>query len=229
MVDGVEWNVRVAEMANPDIIQKFKAVFESYWQLSDYKPYNRDEFGAAISRAAQSENLLDISPFAVEPRPFQQRLLDDVAASRAAGFHRNLVVAATGTGKTVMSAFDYEELSKQMPSARLLFVAHRKEILSQSRKMFAQIMRDPSFGELWVDGERPRKFDHVFASIQTLRRSSVTSSQESYSASPRRPSGVMGKASSNTSMTELQLNCEFGKRLSNNIFVPLRISEYGMR
>lgn len=175
MVDGVEWNVRVAEMANPDIIQKFKAVFESYWQLSDYKPYNRDEFGAAISRAAQSENLLDISPFAVEPRPFQQRLLDDVAASRAAGFHRNLVVAATGTGKTVMSAFDYEELSKQMPSARLLFVAHRKEILSQSRKMFAQIMRDPSFGELWVDGERPRKFDHVFASIQTLVNQDIES------------------------------------------------------
>jgi superfamily II DNA or RNA helicase/HKD family nuclease len=175
MVDGVEWNVRVAELSNADIIQKFKAVFESYWQLPDYRAYDRSEFATAVSRAAQSENLVDISPFTIEPRPFQQRLLEDVAASRAAGFHRNLVVAATGTGKTVMSAFDYEALSRQMAPARLLFVAHRKEILNQSRKMFAQIMRDPSFGELWVDGERPSKFDYVFASIQTLANQDIES------------------------------------------------------
>jgi superfamily II DNA or RNA helicase len=175
MVDGVEWNVRVAELANTDIIQKFEAVFESYWQSSDYKVYDREEFASAVNLASQSGNLVDISPFLIEPRPFQQRLLDDVAASRSAGFHRNLVVAATGTGKTVMSAFDYEALSRQIPPARLLFVAHRKEILNQSRKMFAQIMRDPSFGELWVDGERPAKFDYVFASIQTLANQEIES------------------------------------------------------
>jgi superfamily II DNA or RNA helicase len=175
MVDGVEWNVRVAELANADIIQKFKAVFESYWRSADYKDYEREEFAAAVSQNSQTGNLLDISPFVIEPRPFQQRLLDDVAASRSAGFHRNLVVAATGTGKTVMSAFDYGALSRQIPPARLLFIAHRKEILNQSRRIFAQIMGDPSFGELWVDGERPAKFDHVFASIQTLSHQDIES------------------------------------------------------
>jgi superfamily II DNA or RNA helicase/HKD family nuclease len=170
MVDGVEWNVRVSEVGNADIIQKFKAVFESYWQSPDYKQYDPVEFGAAVARAEQSSNSVDISPFLIEPRPFQQRLLDDVSASRSAGFHRNLVVAATGTGKTVMSAFDYLSLTQVIRPARLLFVAHRKEILGQSRRMFAQIMQDPSFGELWVDGEKPSKFDHVFASVQTLAR-----------------------------------------------------------
>lgn len=170
MVDGVEWNVRIAEISNADIIKKFKAVFESYWQSADYKPYDADEFAAAIQRADQAGGKLDISPFEIEPRPFQQRLLEDVEASRNAGFHRNLVVAATGTGKTVMSAFDYLKLSRELRRARLLFIAHRKEILNQSRKMFAQIIQDPTFGELWVDSERPSKFDHVFASIQTLTK-----------------------------------------------------------
>jgi superfamily II DNA or RNA helicase/HKD family nuclease len=175
MVDGVEWNVRVSEVGNADIIQKFRAVFESYWQSPDYKRYDPAEFGAAVARAGQLSNSVDISPFLIEPRPFQQRLLDDVSASRSAGFHRNLVVAATGTGKTVMSAFDYLSLTRRLRPARLLFVAHRKEILGQSRRMFAQIMQDPGFGEMWVDGERPSKFDHVFASIQTLANQDLES------------------------------------------------------
>lgn len=173
MVDGVEWNVRVSEVGNADIIQKFRAVFESYWQSPDYKSYDPEEFGAAVARAEHSSNAVDISPFLIEPRPFQQRLLDDVSASRSAGFHRNLVVAATGTGKTVMSAFDYLSLTRVLRPARLLFVAHQKEILGQSRRMFAQIMQDPSFGEMWVDGEKPETFDQVFASVQTLAKQNL--------------------------------------------------------
>ena len=57
--------------------------------------------------------------------------------------------------------------------SRLLFVAHRKEILAQSRMTFAQILRDPSFGELWVGGEKPLEFDYVFASIQTLSHQDI--------------------------------------------------------
>ena len=53
-------------------------------------------------------------------------------------------------------------------SKRLLFVAHREEILLQSRATFQHALRDPSFGELWVGGSRPDRFDHVFASIQSL-------------------------------------------------------------
>jgi len=173
MLDGVEWNVRVSEMSNADIIQKFQAVFETYWQSSDYKDYDSVEFASAVAKADQVENSLDLAPFQIEPRPFQQRLLDDISASRSAGFHRNLVVAATGTGKTVMSAFDYLSLCSATNRVRLLFVSHRKEILGQSRKMFAQIMQDPDFGEMWFDGEKPAKFDHVFASIQTLAKQDI--------------------------------------------------------
>ena len=77
-------------------------------------------------------------------------------------------MAATGTGKTVMAAVDYLRLRPTLPRARLLFVAHRQEILEQSRATFRHALRDASFGELWVGRHRPQRFEHVFASIQSL-------------------------------------------------------------
>ncbi|MCM2323624.1 MAG: DUF3427 domain-containing protein, partial [Oligoflexia bacterium] len=89
--------------------------------------------------------------------------------SRKKGLHRNLLVSATGTGKTVMAAVDYARLAVKLKRARLLFVAHREEILEQSLVLFRQAMKDPAFGELWVGANRPSRFEHVFASIQSLK------------------------------------------------------------
>ena len=88
--------------------------------------------------------------------------------SRQRGHHRNLLVAATGTGKTVMAALDYGTLRERLPRSRLLLIAHREEILDQSLATFRYALRDASFGEKWVGGARPTRFDHVFASIQSL-------------------------------------------------------------
>jgi DNA or RNA helicases of superfamily II len=90
------------------------------------------------------------------------------------GHHRNLLVSATGTGKTVMAAVDYARLREKLPRARLLFVAHREEILQQSRATFAHAIRDGGFGELWVGGHRPTEFEHVFASIQSLNATALS-------------------------------------------------------
>ena len=113
------------------------------------------------------------SPTDLRPEPFQERLLEQIDLSRQQGHHRNLLVAATGTGKTVMAALDYLRLRETLPRARLLFVAHREEILTQSRATFQQALRDPLFGELWVGGRRPEKFEFVFASIQSLTASGL--------------------------------------------------------
>ena len=67
-----------------------------------------------------------------------------------------------------MVAIDYQRLRDELPRARLLFVAHRAEILEQSRVSFQHALRDATFGELWAGGERPSRFEHVFASIQSL-------------------------------------------------------------
>src|SRR5690606_17843873 len=104
-------------------------------------------------------------------RPHQREILDDLASERARGHHRNLVVAATGTGKTIVAALDYQRLRREgtnEPRPRLLFVAHRREILEQSLDAFRAVLRDGAFGELLVGDERPVRGEHVFASIQSL-------------------------------------------------------------
>ena len=81
---------------------------------------------------------------------------------------RSLVVAATGTGKTVVAALDYRRLRLEWTNPSLLFVAHRKELLGQSLATFRQVLKDGAFGELYVDGHRPDEWRHVFASVQSL-------------------------------------------------------------
>ncbi|WP_207426658.1 DUF3427 domain-containing protein [Pedobacter sp. SYSU D00535] len=84
-----------------------------------------------------------------------------------------MVVAATGTGKTVISAFDYKRFKSQKERARLLFITHRKEILQQAQETFRHVLRNANFGELWVDGIEPSNLEYVFASVQTLRNRMV--------------------------------------------------------
>lgn len=167
-VSGLEWNVRVSGARNPDVISKMTAVFDSYWHHADFVAFDAAEF-AERTRAECAGPGAVLSPLEVRLEPFQERLLEQVALARQRGLHRNLLVSATGTGKTVMAAVDYQRLRSLLPRARLLFVAHREEILDRSRATYRQVLRDVSFGELWVGGRRPIVFEHVFASVQSLR------------------------------------------------------------
>lgn len=173
-VTGIEWNVRASVVGNAALVEKFDATFESYWRDDNFVPYDPDEFAAQHRVATQPRNNsdFDISFVDLMPKPFQQGLLEQLELERMLGHHRNLIVAATGTGKTVMAAIDYRKLRHSMDGdtgrANLLFVAHRKEILRQSLNTFRLALRSASFGELWVDGEKSDKWTHVFASIQSI-------------------------------------------------------------
>ena len=170
-VTGLEWNVRLSEARNPDAVAKMDAVFESYWASRDFVPYDAAEFRERTKNEVQDQLLL--SPLEVVLRPFQELLLDQIALARHKGQHKNLLVSATGTGKTVMAAVDYARLRKTLARDRLLFVAHREEILDQSRNTFRHVLRDAAFGEKWVGRHRPSRFEHVFASIQSLNAAGV--------------------------------------------------------
>lgn len=167
-VSGLEWNVRVSGARNRSVLEKISAAFESYWVNPDYQEFATDRFAVAIAADNKSRPHLSLSPIEVTLWPFQERLLEQVDLAREEGHHRNLLVSATGTGKTVMAAVDYARLRLRLDRSRLLFVAHRQEILEQSLATFAHVLRDASFGELWVAGRRPDTFEHVFASIQSL-------------------------------------------------------------
>lgn len=176
LIDGVEWNVRLSEVTSPDILEKFDATFDSYWQSAEYEDYDPTRDAVRFDHAVGGSEdpplrddglmFLDVTPW-----PHQTEILEKLAAERER-HHRfkNLVVAATGTGKTIVAALDFKRLRVQMGDPRLLFVAHRQEILKQSLSAFRQVLRDGTFGELYVDGHRPDEWRHVFASIQSLER-----------------------------------------------------------
>jgi superfamily II DNA or RNA helicase/HKD family nuclease len=178
MLEGVEWNVRLSRIATPTLLEKFNATFDTYWNDTAFETYqpglDADRLDLALAEAGGRTNservTLSLSGLAVTPYPYQQEMLDEIEAERTVhDRHRNLVVAATGTGKTVVAALDYRRLAAD-PSRRpwLLFVAHRKEILTQSLRTYREVLTDANFGELHVDGAFPKEWKHVFASVQSL-------------------------------------------------------------
>jgi HKD family nuclease len=167
-ISGLEWNVRCSAIRNLAVIEKMTAIFESYWYSGDFSPFDANQFSEAAARWKGAPELSSLSPVELRLEPFQETMLEQIDLSRQRGFHRNLLVSATGTGKTVMAAIDYSRLRERLPRARLLFVAHRHEILQQSLATFRHALTDANFGEQWVSGIRPIYFEHVFASIQSL-------------------------------------------------------------
>jgi superfamily II DNA or RNA helicase/HKD family nuclease len=176
LLDGVEWNVRLSEVTSPDILNKFEAAFETYWSSSHYLPYDpridADRLDAALRRAGSQGTAASVDTLAffdVQPRPHQEAMLERLSVERLRhGRHKNLVVAATGTGKTVVAALDFKTLRTQLAEPTLLFVAHRQEILGQALGTFRHVLRDNTFGELYVGGQKPKVGRHVFASVQSL-------------------------------------------------------------
>lgn len=177
LLDGLEWNVRLVTPVTPHLIERFRRTFDGYLASDAFEPYDPDRDGERLDRALRlagaadtPELPLELSGLEVTPRPHQKAILEALQAEREVhGRHRNLVVAATGTGKTVVAALDYRALAEQWgrrPS--LLFVAHRREILDQSLRTYREVLVDGTFGESFVGGARPRDWQHVFASVQSL-------------------------------------------------------------
>lgn len=166
LVDGLEWNVRLSVVDNRAVLRKFETTFAQYWGDGDFQPFDPDAFAAAVYDPARDATPLP--SVQVRPYPHQVEILEALATERAEGHRHNLVVAATGTGKTVVAALDYARLRAEHGPLSLLFVAHRREILDQARATYRAVLRDGAFGERLVDGDRPRAGQHVFAAVQSL-------------------------------------------------------------
>ncbi|GAB2638822.1 DEAD/DEAH box helicase [Kribbella swartbergensis] len=188
MLDGIEWNVRLSRIATPHLLNKFGATFDTYWNDSTFEIYDpqrdRDRLDEALAtlgnRTTSDRVTISLAGLEVRPRPYQAEMLEEIEVEREVhDRHRNLVVAATGTGKTVIAALDYRRLrdaaaQRGEPAPSLLFIAHRKEILQQSLRTYREVLADATFGEAYHSGERPEQWRHVFASVQALTAYDVT-------------------------------------------------------
>lgn len=170
--EGLEWNMRVTSFENPHIIKTALATFEMYWNspnFEDFRIGGIDKFNKEICRNIFRSEGTEHVYQRYTLLPHQKQILDKLRVDREdRGNYKNLIVAATGTGKTVISAFDYQEFIRTHPRARILFTAHREEILRQSLNTYRSVLQDTNFGALWVGSSRPQdstEYEHLFISI----------------------------------------------------------------
>lgn len=158
LTSGLEWNIKITEQDSSDIIKKFEATFESYWNDGEFVSYlGSEEDKNILKKSLYKEKRIDEEEFKfsfdIRPYAYQKEILDKLRVEREIfNKNKNLVIAATGVGKTVISAFDYKNFckgNKKQPN-RLLFVVHREEILKQARDTFRAILKDNNFGDLMV-------------------------------------------------------------------------------
>lgn len=179
LTGGLEWTVKLTQRGQTALFTRAEAHFETLWADSEFQRYDPDNathrqaLTAAIQRESGSGNgdgtSIAVAFFDLQPKTYQQDMLEQLAAERANGRHRNLLVAATGTGKTVVAAFDYRAACTQVGGRpRLLFVAHREEILRQALRTYREVLRDPDFGDLLTGTHEPEQQDHLFATIDSV-------------------------------------------------------------
>jgi superfamily II DNA or RNA helicase/HKD family nuclease len=175
LTGGLEWTVKLTQRSQEALFARAIAHFETLWEDNEFQRYDPDNadhrhaLAVALGREAGDSPTVIPSFFDLQPKTYQQDMLEQLAAERAHGRCRNLVVAATGTGKTVVAAFDYRNICRiEGGRPRLMFVAHREEILRQALRTYREVLRDPDFGELLVGGNQPGRADHLFATIDSL-------------------------------------------------------------
>jgi superfamily II DNA or RNA helicase/HKD family nuclease len=165
--NGVEWNYRVISSRDESGFHSVRDAFEAlFCHPSTVELTHAWVHDYRMRRRADAPQLAGVQPeVAPPPAPhgIQQEALQALQSAREAGDRAGLIVLATGLGKTWLSAFD------SLAFHRVLFVAHREEILEQALRTFRRIRPDAALGR-YMGAQRDKEADILFASVQTLSR-----------------------------------------------------------
>jgi superfamily II DNA or RNA helicase/diadenosine tetraphosphate (Ap4A) HIT family hydrolase len=165
---GIEWNYRLTSYSDPNGIKYSKDTFKDLYENSNSLPIDHKWIENYESRRTpmQTEVKPDDPETNPEPHTIQKEALKALNDTRKLGNTAGLVVLATGLGKTWLSAFD----TQQIPNCnRILFVAHREEILNQSLLTYRRIYPNKSIGK-FTGTDKDVAADILFASVQTISR-----------------------------------------------------------
>ena len=166
LTTSIEWNYHFTKNDNPDDFNAFQENFEDLFE--NHSIEITDEVLKSYSKSwKKPKEEYEIIPKGktFEPNPAQTEALYELSKTREEGFDKALVVAATGTGKTYLAVFDSKNYNK------ILFVAHREEIIRQAAKSFKNIHNDKSVG-FFYNGYKDTNKDMTFALVQTLGKKS---------------------------------------------------------
>ena len=170
-----EWNIKLTSTHNGELIQATKKEFEKIWAKSDVlttekiDSYARKRLKTIRVDQIREEEIAEYQVTSIEPNKMQKEALRGLQAIRDSGKKKALVISATGTGKTYLSAFDVQQFEPK----RMLFIVHREQILQKSLKDFQKVLQFPeSEGLIYHSGADLTNKKYIFATIQTLSRDS---------------------------------------------------------
>jgi len=175
LTSGIEWNYRFSNKTDPINYEKFYNTFVDLFENhsividdEELKKYSKNWHRPAVSKDLDRYDLQDDKETSnqiplFEPRGAQIEALCALENTRAEGARRALVQAATGVGKTYLAAFDSKNYE------RVLFVAHREEILKQAAESFKNVRDSDDYGFFNGDSKCTEK-SVIFASVATLGR-----------------------------------------------------------
>ena len=168
-----EWNIKLTSTHNGEFIQNTKSEFDRIWEKSELlTPEIIDTYAQKRKKVISltkinDEEKLPYSAEKIVPNKMQEAALEGLRNIREQGKDRALVISATGTGKTFLSAFDV----KQYNPERMLFIVHREQILKKSLIDFQKVLGfNPSEGYIYHSGDDLTGKKYIFATIQTLSR-----------------------------------------------------------
>ncbi|NRD79780.1 DEAD/DEAH box helicase [Bacillus sp. BRMEA1] len=176
-----EWNIKLSSHENGELILHFKNQFEELWKKSEILTEQWIEVYEKIyTQVSQNKEIEEVIEFPneyrinsietalkIKPNKMQQAALKEIQALRDAGHDKGLIISATGTGKTYLSAFDVRRFAPK----RMLFIVHREQILQKAKSDFKKVIGglDEEFGIL-SGSNKQTNAKYLFATIQTISK-----------------------------------------------------------
>ena len=170
---NIEWNVKVVSKEDAPFIQDVLKEYNNLWdmssELSDEVLQRYMLFLNEIKKTEMKRQRVfeDLKP--INPNKMQERAMENLERLRAHGENKALVIAATGTGKTYMSAFDVMQYNPK----KMLFIVHREEILKKAQQTFDKLLKNKNINVktgLFTGNSKNYEADYLFATIQTMSR-----------------------------------------------------------
>ncbi len=168
-----EWNIKLTSTHNGELIRATKKEFDKIWGKSNelteevITSYAKKRRKIIQTAEMREEEVLEYQTGDIRPNEMQKQALIELQSIRDSGKNKALVISATGTGKTFLSAFDVQEFKPK----KMLFLVHREQILQKSLKDFQRVLQfQDSEGTIYHSGADLTGKKYIFATIQTLSR-----------------------------------------------------------
>jgi superfamily II DNA or RNA helicase/HKD family nuclease len=172
LIKNKEWNLKVTVHKDSELFKNTIIEFENVFKLAqNVSPEYLEKYSFVYNserklRQGLRNAILEVHDKVIQPNEMQIQAIENLNKLRKAGKDKALLVSATGTGKTYLSAFDVAQVNPK----RMLFLVHRKNIAQQSMESYATILSNEKALGLYSGSTKNMNADYIFSTIQTFSR-----------------------------------------------------------